>query len=121
MTEAVPRLYAWELAQATHPDIRILTNSRADRGRPPAYQRILLEAYGIDDDQVEVITSPVTVDALVCAMPLMQNGRFADPRLARTCHRLRDGLLERSEPNAKPPPQALHLPQARYVARVSQS
>ena len=102
MTEAVPRLYAWELAQATHPDIRILTNSRADRGRPPAYQRILLEAYGIDDDQVEVITSPVTVDALVCAMPLMQNGRFADPRLARTCHRLRDGLLERSEPNAKP-------------------
>ena len=102
MTEVVPRLYAWELARATHPDIRILTNSRADRGRPPAYQRILLEAYGIDDDLVEVITSPVKVDTLVCAMPLMQNGRFADPALASTCHRLRDGLLERSTPNDKP-------------------
>ena len=102
MTEVVPRLYAWELARATHPDIRILTNSRADRGRPPAYQRILLEAYGIDDDLVEVITSPVKVGTLVCAMPLMQNGRFADPALASTCHRLRDGLLERSTPNDKP-------------------
>ena len=102
MTEVVPRLYAWELARATHPDIRVITNSKSNHGRPPAYQRILLEAYGIDDDQVEVIASPVKVDTLVCAMPLMQNGRFADPALASTCHRLRDGLLVRSKPNEKP-------------------
>ena len=102
MTEVVPRLYAWELARATHPDIRVITNSKSNHGRPPAYQRILLEAYGIDDDQVEVITSPVKVDTLVCAMPLMQNGRFADPALASICHRLRDGLLVRSKPNEKP-------------------
>ena len=102
MTEVVPRLYAWELARATHPDIRVITNSKSNHGRPPAYQRILLEAYGIDDDQVEVIASPVKVDTLVCAMPLMQNGQFADPALASTCHRLRDGLLVRSKPNEKP-------------------
>ena len=102
MTEVVPRLYAWELARATHPDIRVITNSKSNHGRPPAYQRILLEAYGIDDDQVEVIASPVKVDTLVCAMPLVQNGRFADPALASTCHRLRDGLLVRSKPNEKP-------------------
>ena len=35
MTEVVPRLYAWELARATHPDIRVITNSKSNHGRPP--------------------------------------------------------------------------------------
>lgn len=94
MTEAIPRLYGWDAAREAFPEVRILTNSHSDGGRPATYQRDLLEAYGISQDRIHVIDSPVKVERLVCARPLFENMRFADPRLAQTYSRIRQGLLE---------------------------
>lgn len=92
MTEAIPRLYAWDEAKSANPDLKILTSCAGRDGRPHMYQRALLNAYGIKDEDMHVFSEPVQVESLISAMPLFHNMKYAHPLLRETYERISDAL-----------------------------
>jgi capsular polysaccharide biosynthesis protein len=92
MTEAVPRLYAWDDAKAKNPDLKLLMSSPTPEGKLLPYQAAILEAYGIRDEDIHILQSPARVESLISPMPLFHNLKYVHPKLAETFQRLGQNL-----------------------------
>ncbi|MGI8523743.1 MAG: glycosyltransferase family 61 protein [Nocardioides sp.] len=97
LTEAVPRLWAWDLAKQDDPSLKILLRAREHdvnrpMGRPDPE---LLEAFGIAPDDIAWFHGAARVDALVGAPAMWHNAPpyHAHPRLVETWDRIRTGLI----------------------------
>lgn len=88
MTEAVPRLYAWDEVKAKNPDLKILISSPTAEGKLLPYQSALLEAYGIGESDIHIFKGPVRLDSLFAPMPLFHNMKYVHPMLRETFERL---------------------------------
>ncbi|WP_456505112.1 glycosyltransferase family 61 protein [Arthrobacter sp. UYCu723] len=92
MTEAVPRLYAWDEAKSKNPDLKVLISSPTDHGALLPYQSAILNAYGIRDEDIHTFRAPVQVASLISPMPLFHNMTYVHPKLAETFARLGQNL-----------------------------
>lgn len=88
MTEAIPRLYAWDQAKEQNPELKLLMSSPTQAGTLMPYQLEILTAYGIKEEDIRTFRAPVRVDSLVSAMPLFHNGKYVHPTLRETYERL---------------------------------
>lgn len=84
MTEAIPRLYAWDEAKAKNSDLKLLIGS----SQILPYQFAILEAYGICKEDIRTFLAPVEVESLISPMPLFHNARYVHPKLWETFERL---------------------------------
>lgn len=92
MTEAVPRLYAWDEAKANNPNLKVLISSPTDHGGLLPYQAAILKAYGIRDEDIHTFRAPVQVASLISPMPLFHNLKYVHPKLRETFERLGQNL-----------------------------
>lgn len=83
MTEDLGRLWGWREAKEQYPELRLLLSTEQKGGRPKDFQRSLLHAYGINDDDIVCIDRPVRVDHLVGVSPMFHNGKYVHPELTQ--------------------------------------
>lgn len=89
LTEDLSRLWGWRLAKERYPDCKLLlSRGRRAAGLKP-FQRTLLGAFGVADDDLEVISEPVRVERLLGATPQFHNRRYIDPDLSRVWDQVR--------------------------------
>ncbi|MDQ0633531.1 hypothetical protein QFZ40_001440 [Arthrobacter pascens] len=88
MTEAIPRLYAWDNAKEQNPALKVLMSSPTPEGNLLPYQLEILTAYGISQGDIQTFLSPVHVDSLIAATPLFHNMKYVHPMLRETYERL---------------------------------
>ena len=81
ISEQLSMTWGWQRAQEIDPSTRVLVGSRA--GAPVAdWELQLLEAAGISREMVHVAETPVRVESLVTATPLMCRPDYVHPELA---------------------------------------
>lgn len=96
VTEDLSRLWGWKLAKERYPDCRLLIGVGRDADDVKPFQRTLLGALGIDQDDIRTFREPVRVATLVGATPQFHNRRYLDPDLSRIWDQLRAVLRPES-------------------------
>lgn len=98
MTEALSKLWGWDIAKAADPGLKLLTRTHprylgTDRV-PPDIE--LLTTFGVDPDDIVRVDGPVRVDTLVAATPMWHNQApfSAHPAIAEVWDRLRTRMVE---------------------------
>lgn len=76
MTEALAKLWGWRPAKEQDPDLRILCRTRKRYSGQRIESRIL-QAYGIDPEDIIWFEEPVWVDSLIGATPMWHNQKPA--------------------------------------------
>jgi capsular polysaccharide biosynthesis protein len=85
MTEQVSRLWALSAARAAYPDLKVLLAVRPRKDDVTAAERTLLSAMGVDDaDVVALRRSPVRVERLLAATPMLSMPAYVHPDLVDT-------------------------------------
>ena len=105
LTEAVSKLWGWQVAKDLDPELRLLGGPRSVRSARTTQARS--SVCGIDDDDVCTLAGPVRVSSLVGATPLLhaKEPYHVLPLIAEVWARLRAGL---ALPGGRRRPQA-HL------------
>jgi capsular polysaccharide biosynthesis protein len=112
LTHDLARLWAWDEAVESYPDLRILLGGTGADHAVPGFVLELLAAFGIGEDRVTVLTGPTRVERLVTATQAFQQPMFLAPEAAAVWSRIRDSLL-RSADDVTVPAQV-------FVARSDQ-
>jgi capsular polysaccharide biosynthesis protein len=92
MTEQVSRLWALSTAREMAPDLKVLvgvTKGREVRG----WERELLAAAGISDEELTIIREPVRVERLLTASPMFSMPAYIHPGIAEVWRSLGDSLV----------------------------
>lgn len=99
-TEVLSKLWGWDAAVERCPDIKAIFRIRYPNERDPALERRLFTAFGIREDQIQVIDRPMKVDALVAATPLWHNQfpHYVDPAIEQTWDRMSHALVDPGVP-----------------------
>lgn len=95
ITEDLARLWGWDQAKTTYPDLRLLVGVPAG-AEVPAFQLELLAGFGIGRDEVCTFIEPVQVEHLVTATTQLHNGQYVDPAIEATWDRIAAELAEPS-------------------------
>lgn len=92
MTEVPARLWGWPRAKAADPDLKALVTLLP--GQQATFERLVLNAYGIPDTDIEVVHGPVNLRSLVAATPAWHNQRpyFGHPMMPELWRDLGDRL-----------------------------
>lgn len=92
ITEIPAKLWGWDRARAEHPDLKAIVSIRPDY--VPSYERELLHAYGIADDDIHWSREPVTLESYIACTPMWHNTapHFVHPAITQTWDRLTDAL-----------------------------
>ncbi|WP_028660288.1 glycosyltransferase family 61 protein [Nocardioides insulae] len=102
MTEALAKLWGWDVAKKEDPELKILLRTRTvDPIKPGVpFEQRLLTAYGIAEQDQVWIDEPVWAESIVGATPMWQNHapHYVHPGLRDVWSRLRAGLVK--EPGA---------------------
>jgi capsular polysaccharide biosynthesis protein len=93
LTEQVSRLWAWEIAKAAYPDIRMLVSRYSWRAEVQPAEAAVLRAIGVDPSDVVRITATTRVQRLVGATGMFCQPYYVSPRIADTWHRLAPGIV----------------------------
>jgi len=112
LTHDLARLWAWDEALETFPDLRILLGGTGSDHVVPSFVHELLEAFGIGAERVTVLSGPTRVERLVTATQAFQQPMFLAPEAASVWSRIRDALV-RSADDVPVPAQV-------FVARSDQ-
>jgi capsular polysaccharide biosynthesis protein len=96
VTEDLSRLWGWKLAKERYPGCRLLIGTGKDAEDLKPFQRTLLGALGIDQDDIRTFREPVRVATLIGATPQFHNRRYLDPDLSRIWDQLRAVLRPES-------------------------
>ena len=99
MTEVISRLWGWDAAKESIPDLKAIFRIRYPAERDPALERRVFEAYGIPRDDVVWVDEPVWLESVVAATPMWHNQfpHYVHPDLAEVWGRLRDHLRTPSD------------------------
>jgi capsular polysaccharide biosynthesis protein len=101
MTEVLSRLWGWDEAKAACPDLKAIY--RAINPQRSAFQRQVLEAYGIEPDDIVGIDRPIFLKSVFGATPMWHHGQphSVHPEISAIWDRLGAHLVD---PEAKTPP-----------------
>lgn len=99
-TEVLSRFWGWEAAKEKFPDLKALFRIRRPAERDPALERMLLNAYGITDEDIVWSPVPVKVDRLIAATPMWHNQfpHYADPLIKEIWSKMGDRLVSADGP-----------------------
>ena len=87
LTDQLSRLWAWEDAKRTQPDLRALVG--INRGRGVAeWEQMLYAAAGIDLSDIELVDGPVRVSRLLSATPMFSMPAYVHPGIVHTWDRV---------------------------------
>jgi hypothetical protein len=81
LTEQVARLWAWQEAKRSDPDIRVLVAVNAKRRELADFELKLFAAAGIGPSDITMSTGPVRVERLVAATPMFGNPSYVHPAI----------------------------------------
>lgn len=112
LTHDLTRLWAWDEAVESFPDLHILLGGTGAEHAVPSFVLEMLAAFGIGEDRVTVLTGPTRVERLVTATQAFQQPMFLAPEAAGVWSRIRDALV-RSADDVTVPAQV-------FVARSDQ-
>jgi capsular polysaccharide biosynthesis protein len=99
-TEGISRLWGWETAKATIPDLKAIVHIAHPNHREPTLERRIFGAYGIDPDDIVCVDRPVLLESLVSATPMWHNAEphFVHPDMTAVWQRLTAGLIDPEGP-----------------------
>lgn len=83
ITEILARVWGWDEAKASYPDVKALISAVPGKTDLQAWQYTLLEAAGIRSSDVCVTTEAVRVERLIAATPMFSNPKFVHPEATR--------------------------------------
>jgi len=92
LTQSVHKLWAWDEAKRRLPDLKALAYIR--EGHEPTVERALLNAYGIEDDDIYFTSEPVFLQSYVSPTIIWQYARpcYASPLALDVWRRIGRGL-----------------------------
>ncbi|MFJ7286828.1 glycosyltransferase family 61 protein [Curtobacterium sp. NPDC098951] len=98
VTETVAKLWGWQNAKRSMPDLKALYRTPAT-GRQPVLERAVFNAYGIADDDMVFVDDDVVVDNYVWSSYLWQNlsNYHFHPAILATWRKLRENLVDRQQ------------------------
>lgn len=102
ITEVLSRLWGWWRLKEQRPDLKALVGVERGGTAPRSFVRTLLNAAGIDDDDIVPCGQPFVVEHLYAATPQFANPRFAHPELGATWSRVGEALRELADPPHTP-------------------
>ena len=102
VTEQLSRLWAWPSIRAEVGRPRVLLSTRTERARLHVFERELLAAFGVAEDDVVLIDRPVRVERLLAASPMMAQPRFVHPAVERVWCQLGDTLAAQAPDRERP-------------------
>lgn len=97
LTHDLARLWAWDDALDSYPDLRILLGGAGGGNAVPRFVLELLAAFGIGEDRVTVLDGPTRVERLVTATQAFQQPLFLAPEAAAVWSRIRDVLVRTAD------------------------
>ena len=99
-TEALSRLWGWDIAKRENPDLKALFHIRPHKGMDGTLERALYTAYGIPAADLVATDRPVALESVVSVTPLWQNKEphYAHPGIMETWRRMSEGLLQGEPP-----------------------
>lgn len=112
-TEIISRLWAWDDMKAMHPDMKALVFPRDGDADIPNYERRILNAFGITNDDIVCLNRPTAVERLIGATPMFSNPKFVNPEITSIWSRIRDSLIRPSDGDH----ERIFLTRARGLAR----
>ncbi len=93
LTEQLSRLWALPAAKQAHPELKALVSRRPSRPPITAFERQILAAAGLGDDDVVAFDSPVQVDRLLAATPMFSTPDYVHPGIEEVWARVGDVLV----------------------------
>lgn len=108
ITEQLSRMWAYEHARATHPDLKIFMTVNKGRGLSTIEKEILTRS-GVRMEDVVIEDGPVRVERLLAATPMFSQPTFVHPDIADVWDRI-GASLARAAPDR-------HYPDRIFVAR----
>ena len=82
LSEQMSRLWALHDAKSQHPDLKILLGRRPGHDSALPFEKAILAAFGIGDDDITLIDRPVRVERLLAGTPMFSMPHYASPRIA---------------------------------------
>lgn len=102
LTEQLSRMWAWPRILEEEPRPRVLLSTRTPRTALHAFERDVLGAFGVAEDDVVIIDRPVRVERLLSATPMLAQPGWVHPGIADAWHHagaaLGAGAAERAWP-----------------------
>lgn len=100
MTETVSRLWGWDRAKQSLPELKAIFRIYHPKARDPVLERRLFTAYGIAESDIVWVDHPVLLESVVSATPMWHNQvpHYVHPAITDTYRRLSDGLIDWAAP-----------------------
>jgi capsular polysaccharide biosynthesis protein len=93
LTEQLSRLWALPVAQQAHPNLKVLMSRRPSRRQLTTFERQILAAAGLADDDIVLVDRPVHVDRLLAATPMFSAPDYVHPGIEAVWARVGDVLV----------------------------
>jgi capsular polysaccharide biosynthesis protein len=94
LTEQLSRTWALPQAREAFPDLKALVSRRPGQPELFAFERGLLAAGGLAEDEIVLVHGPVRVERLVAATPMFSAPRYVHPDIAGLWRTVGDALVK---------------------------
>jgi capsular polysaccharide biosynthesis protein len=88
LTDQLPRMWGWEQAKRTYPDLKGLLSLAAKQTELSGWQLELFGAAGVDEADLVTFDAPVRVDRLVTATSMFSMPSYVHPEIETLWNRL---------------------------------
>jgi hypothetical protein len=84
LTEQVSKLWGLEGARRRHPDLKVLLGRRPRETRAMSFERAILAAVGVPEEDILLYDKPVRIQRLIAATPMFSMPDYVSPRVHET-------------------------------------
>lgn len=102
LTEQLSRMWAWPRILQEEARPRVLLSTRTPRPALHAFERDVLGAFGVAEDDVRIIDGPVRVERLLSATPMLAQPRWVHPGIEEAWRTAGAALAAGAAPRAWP-------------------
>lgn len=93
LSEQVSRLWGLQMARAKHPELKILAGRRTEERDVMPFEKTILTAIGVREEDIYVCDRPVLVDHLLAATPMLSMPEYVSPDIATTWDTVGDAIV----------------------------
>ena len=83
LSEQVSRLWGLQRARERYPELKILAGRRTEEQQVMPFEKSILTAIGVRDEDIFVCDRPVRVDHLVSATPMLSMPEYVSPQTSQ--------------------------------------
>lgn len=98
LTEFISKLWAWEIFQEQYPNGKVIIGALSGEIYPLV--KHVLQAYGIPDERIIALNTPMIVEHLICPSQLYQIGNYVSQEVAKTWDKLTAYFLGQADENS---------------------